>query len=61
MVLDAFDIAQHVIRHNNASMEEIVETLVEQETLSGVALEALLSGVRKYEGELTLNGNSRLT
>ena len=61
MVLDAFDIAKRVIKHNNPSMEEIVETLVEQETLSGVALEALLSGVRPWEGELTLNGKTRLS
>jgi cell division protease FtsH len=55
MVLDAFDIAQRVIKFNAASVEEIVETLVEQETLSGVALEAMLSGVRPYEGDLSLS------
>jgi cell division protease FtsH len=57
MVLDSFDIAQRVIKFNAPAMEEIVETLIEQETLSGVALEAMLSGVRRYEGELTLNGS----
>jgi cell division protease FtsH len=57
MVLGAFEIAERVIRFNTDSMEEIVETLIEQETLSGVALEAMLSGVRPYEGDLSLNGN----
>jgi cell division protease FtsH len=59
MVLDSFDIAQRVIKFNHDSMQEIVETLVEQETLSGVALEAMLSGVRPYEGDMTLSGTRR--
>jgi cell division protease FtsH len=52
MVLDSFEISQKVIKHNPEAMEELITTLLEQETLSGVALEALLSGVRPYEGEL---------
>src|SRR5581483_7243077 len=41
MVLAAFETAQEVIRANEPAMRELVTTLVEQETLSGVALEAL--------------------
>jgi cell division protease FtsH len=54
MVLHAFEVAQEVIRSNEAAMRELVTTLVEQETLSGVALEALLSAVQPWEGELAL-------
>jgi cell division protease FtsH len=54
MVLHAYEIAQDVIRQNDQAMTELAGTLVEQETLSGVALEALLSAVRPYEGELAL-------
>ncbi|HEX2015427.1 MAG TPA: ATP-dependent zinc metalloprotease FtsH [Solirubrobacteraceae bacterium] len=53
MVLDSFEVAKAVIKHNNEAMEELVGTLIEQETLSGVALEALLSAVRPYDGDLT--------
>jgi cell division protease FtsH len=49
MVLDAFQVAQEVIKMNDKSMQEIVSTLIEQETLSGVALEALLSTVQPWE------------
>jgi cell division protease FtsH len=54
MVLHAFDVAQDVIKDNEGAMRELVTTLVEQETLSGVALEALLSAVRPWDGELAL-------
>ena len=40
-------------------MHELVETLVEQETLSGVALEALLSAVVPYEGELMFRNSEQ--
>jgi len=53
MVLDAFEVAKAVVKHNSEAMEELVGTLIEQETLSGVALEALLSAVRSYDGDLT--------
>jgi cell division protease FtsH len=56
MVTAAFDLAQRVIRHNTDAMEELVTTLIEQEALSGVALEALLGAVRPYEGDIHLNG-----
>ena len=52
LVLDAFELAQQVIRRNGPAMEELIASLVEQETLSGVALEALLSAVEPWEGEL---------
>ncbi|MDX6652189.1 MAG: cell division protease FtsH [Solirubrobacterales bacterium] len=52
MVLDAYETAQKVIKHNDHSMQEIVGTLIEQETLSGVALEALLSTVKPWEDTL---------
>jgi cell division protease FtsH len=52
LVLDAFDMAQQVIRRNTAAVDELVSTLVEQETLSGVALEALLSAVEPWDGDL---------
>jgi cell division protease FtsH len=55
MVIHAYEIAQEVIRENEPAMKELVTTLVEQETLSGVALEALLSAVRPWEGELVLD------
>jgi cell division protease FtsH len=53
LVMDGFEIAQRVIRENDDSMEELIATLMEHETLSGVALEALLSSVRPYDGELS--------
>jgi hypothetical protein len=40
-------------------MEELIGTLIERETLSGVALEALLSSVKRYEGELTVSDGRR--
>jgi cell division protease FtsH len=52
IVLDSFEAAQRVVRQNTEAMEELITTLLEQETLSGVALEALLSAVRPYEQEL---------
>jgi cell division protease FtsH len=52
LVLGAYDVAQLVVRQNQAAMQELIVTLIEQETLSGVALEALLSAVEPYEGEL---------
>jgi cell division protease FtsH len=52
MVLQAFESAQRVLRKNDGAMEELVSTLLEQETLSGVALEALLSAVKPYEQPL---------
>jgi len=54
MVLDAFGVAQQIISDNADAMDELVGTLIEQETLSGVALEALLSAVPPYPGELSL-------
>ena len=54
MVLHSFDLAQDVIRDNEQAINELATTLIEQETLSGVALEALLSAVRPYDGELSL-------
>jgi cell division protease FtsH len=54
IVLYAFDVAMEVIRLNEQAMGELISTLVEQETLSGVALEALLSTVRPWDGELAL-------
>jgi cell division protease FtsH len=54
MVLHAFDVAQEVIHDNEGAMRELVTSLVEHETLSGVALEALLSAVRPWDGEVAL-------
>jgi cell division protease FtsH len=54
LVLNAYEVAQQVIKQNEAAMEELIVTLIEQETLSGVALEALLSAVEPYEGELMI-------
>jgi cell division protease FtsH len=54
IVLYSFEVAQEVIRQNDPAMRELIGTLMEQETLSGVALEALLSAVVPYEGELVL-------
>jgi ATP-dependent Zn protease len=54
-VTDSFQIAQKIVRENTDSMAEMVSTLVEQETLTGVGLEAMLAGVRIYEGDLTLS------
>jgi cell division protease FtsH len=54
IVLYAFDVAQKVIADNSDAVEELARTLVEHETLSGVALEALLASVRPYDGELML-------
>jgi cell division protease FtsH len=52
MVLEAFEVAQAVLRLNDNAMQELVSTLIEQETLSGVALEAMLSSVKEYEKPL---------
>ncbi|MGH2955727.1 MAG: ATP-dependent zinc metalloprotease FtsH [Solirubrobacterales bacterium] len=52
MVLQAFETAQKVLRHNDDAIKELVSTLLEQETLSGVALEALLSAVKPYDRPL---------
>jgi cell division protease FtsH len=52
MVLQAFETAQGVIKANNVAMDELVSTLLEQETLSGVALEALLSTVKPWKKAL---------
>jgi cell division protease FtsH len=54
IVTDSIEIAKRVVKSNPEAMDELVDTLLEQETLSGVALEALLSSVRPYEGDLTL-------
>ncbi|HEX8084732.1 MAG TPA: ATP-dependent zinc metalloprotease FtsH [Solirubrobacteraceae bacterium] len=53
IVLDCMEIAKRVIADNRDAMQEMVGTLVEQETLSGVALEAMLASVRVYDGELS--------
>ena len=59
IVLYAFDVALEVIRMNDDAMQELIATLMEQETLSGVALEALLSAVRQYDGDLVLEEDGR--
>ncbi|MDX6651018.1 MAG: cell division protease FtsH [Solirubrobacteraceae bacterium] len=56
IVTESMEIAKRVIHENQASMEELVNTLIERETLSGVALEAMLASVKPYEGELTSTG-----
>jgi len=58
IVLYAFDVAQAIIRQNTDAVEELARTLVEHETLSGVALEALLASVTPYGGELALSEGS---
>jgi hypothetical protein len=40
-------------------MDELVGTLIERETLSGVALEAMLASVRRYDGDLTMSDGKR--
>jgi cell division protease FtsH len=55
IVLGSLEIAQRVIRQNADAMEELITTLIERETLSGVALEAMLSSVQRYEGELSVS------
>jgi cell division protease FtsH len=57
LVLSAYDVAQRVVQQNEGAMLELIESLIEQETLSGVALEALLSAVVPYEGELMMGGD----
>jgi cell division protease FtsH len=52
VVENAFEVAKRVIKTNPEAMDEIIDTLLEQETLSGVALEAMLSAVKRYEGGL---------
>jgi cell division protease FtsH len=52
LVLHAFELAQQVLKANGTAMEELVSTLLEQETLSGVALEALLSTVKPWKKSL---------
>src|SRR5260370_19584814 len=54
LVMDAIEVAKRVVRANTESMDEVVDTLLQHETLSGVALQALLSSVIPYEGDLTL-------
>jgi hypothetical protein len=61
MVLNAFDTAQTVIRGNGGAMDELVSTLLERETLSGVALEALLSAVKPYKKPLIPTATSSAT
>ncbi|MDQ4040490.1 MAG: ATP-dependent zinc metalloprotease FtsH [Actinomycetota bacterium] len=56
IVTESMEIAKRVIHENTESMEELVNTLIERETLSGVALEAMLSSVKPYGGELTSTG-----
>ncbi len=56
IVTESMDIAKRVIHENTEAMEELVNTLIERETLSGVALEAMLSSVKPYGGELTSTG-----
>jgi len=53
LVTEGFDLAQKIIADNDQAMDEMVSTLIVQETLSGVALEAMLSTVRIYEGNLS--------
>jgi cell division protease FtsH len=53
IVTESLEIAKRVIRVNGDAMNEMVTTLMEQETLSGVALEAMLSSVQVYDGELS--------
>jgi cell division protease FtsH len=53
IIVDCMEVAKRVIADNRDAMNEMVATLVEQETLSGVALEAMLASVRIYDGELT--------
>ncbi|HEV2813187.1 MAG TPA: ATP-dependent zinc metalloprotease FtsH [Solirubrobacteraceae bacterium] len=52
IVMDCMEIAKRVIADNRDAVEEMASTLVEQETLSGVALEAMLASVRVYDGDL---------
>jgi cell division protease FtsH len=59
IVTESMEIAKRVVRENAESMDELIGTLIERETLSGVALEAMLSSVRTYEGELTLSSGGR--
>ena len=58
-VLNAYGVAQRVVQQNEQAMLDLIETLVEQETLSGVALEAMLSAVTPYEGDLMISINGR--
>jgi len=51
-VTDAFAVAQAILGENEGSVRELAGTLIEQETLSGVALDAMLGGVRRWEGGL---------
>jgi cell division protease FtsH len=53
IVTESMAIAKQVLEGNRDAMREIVVTLIEQETLSGVALEAMLASVRSYEGRLS--------
>jgi cell division protease FtsH len=59
IVLYALEVAIEVVRMNDDAMQELIGTLIEQETLSGVALEALLSAVRPYNGDLVLEEEGR--
>jgi cell division protease FtsH len=55
IVVESLEIAKRVIRANRDAVDEMVTTLMEQETLSGVALEAMLSSVQVYDGELSIS------
>jgi cell division protease FtsH len=59
IVTESLDIAKRVIRDNAEAMDELVGTLIERETLSGVALEAMLASVRRYDGDLTMSDGKR--
>jgi cell division protease FtsH len=59
IVNESLEIAKRVIRGNAEAMDELIGTLIERETLSGVALEAMLASVRSYDGELTLSSDGR--
>ena len=56
IVTESMEIAKRVIHENAEAMDELVNTLIERETLSGVGLEAMLSSVKPYGGELTSTG-----
>jgi cell division protease FtsH len=59
IVTESMEIAKRVIHENAEAMDELVTTLIERETLSGVALEAMLASVKPYGGELTSTNQRR--
>jgi cell division protease FtsH len=59
IVTESMDIAKRVIQENAEAMDELINTLIERETLSGVALEAMLASVKPYGGELTSTDRQR--